>query len=242
MKCFNSLLTILVLFFFVPLHTLADEYVVMPSQKIEESLKLGDILYVEVINKTGNKVFTGKRMGSLLYVLDKDEKNVYRVIVSPENTQKKLDREEQDKFELSGFKFEKSLENYSQNFETEFKEYDIEEASYTKYIVYLIIIFLLPFGIKYTLMLLKALEKKKKRQARKKWLRNMILKAKTREELEKVYQYKKEIKEYLKLEAENIEDFIQQMNDIQYKRRWNEDDVSKISKVVGRFKKDVSGI
>ena len=82
MKCFKFIFVLLLVSF----STFADDYVAMPSQAVEESLKLGDILYVEVINKSGNKVFDGKRIGNLLYVLDKTDKNTFRVIVSPENT------------------------------------------------------------------------------------------------------------------------------------------------------------
>ena len=238
MKCFKFIFVLLLVSF----STFADDYVVMPSQAVEESLKLGDILYVEVINKSGNKVFDGKRIGNLLYVLDKTDKNTFRVIVSPENTKNKKIEPNADTFELSGFKFEKGLDNYTQNFELDLKQYELEEASYKRYLIYLLIIFLSPFALKYFLIFLRKYEKKQKQRLKRKRLKTMILKAKTREELERVYQYKREIKEYLKIEEDNLEDFLREMNNIQYKKRWSEEDIGSISKVVSKFKKDVSGI
>ena len=238
MKCFSFIVFI----FMLVTSAIADDYIVMPSKSTQEKLKLGDIVYVEVLNKTGGKVFNGRRLGSLLYVLDKDEKNVYRVIVSPENKKKNDMTPNPDTFELRGFQFEKSLENYTKDFETDLKEYEIEYDGYKKYIIYLIAIFVFPFLMKGLLIIIRLSQKKRERLRKKRQLKSIILKAKTREELEKVYQYKSQIKEYINIEDRYMDEFIQAMNEIQYKKRWTEKDISMISNVVSSFKKEISGI
>lgn len=236
MKCFKIFIAI----FFVSFCAMADNYLVIPHDKTKATLKLGDIVYVEIINQDGQKKFQGEKVGGILHVLGNTNEDVYRTIVAPENPKNK--KQTTDKFELRGFEFGKGVDNMTQNFETADIDYVVEASAKQKYYLILILLFLLPFLIKGFFQLAKKLEEKKKIKIKKAKLRKLILSAKTREELEKVYYYKKEIEEYLKIEESIFNLFKDDMNNIQYKKRWDEDDITRISKTVGEFKKDVSGV
>lgn len=237
MKCYKLLFILLLSY-----SSFADTYLVIPHDKGEAQIKLGDILYVEIINQDGDRPFSGEKVAGVFHVLDKIEKNTFRVIVSPQNPQNRKKNKNLDKFEMRGFNFEKGSNNITQEFLTSDIDYDLSQESLRKYIYIIIILFLLPFLFKLLIKYTRSLEEKKKLAIKRKRLKSLILKAKTREELENVYLYKKEIDKLLKVNKETLTQFTQDMNSIQYKQRWTEDDINKISKIVGEFKKDVSGI
>jgi hypothetical protein len=240
-KCFS-----LLIFIFWSSVTLADSYLVMPKNKVSEEIQLGDILEIEVINQDNNTTeLTSKRVGPAFYILETLDNKTYRVVVSPERKKtptNTTDKVEVDKFEYRGFKFSKDLANLTNEYV--FKKIDLELTKESKTKIYLTIIFILALIALYVWgpRLYNAYKKKRKIEARKKFLKSKIQAIKSRKDIEEIYKHKNEINELFNLENKVYKEFVNDMNQIQYKKSWSEEDKIIASKAVKNLREVANGI
>lgn len=236
MRCFKFLFLI-----FISFQIYADTYLVMPTNAVTAEVGVGDILEVEVINQDGNEVsLKENRLGKIFYILEKIEKNSYRVVVSPNKSADK-DKVEMNIFEYRGFKFNQDLENFTNEYVT--KEIDIDLENVTiNYTYYIVLILVITIIVWYGPRLYRKYNEKKKIKQRKKFLIKKINNIKTRNDIEEIYKYKKEWKDLFEISGETYKQIIQKINTIQYKKSWNDEDRNIANKAIKKLKGLISGI
>lgn len=225
----------------VSIQVFADTYLVMPTNNVKAEVGVGDILEVEVFNQ-GDSEFNLKenRLGNIFYILENIEENKYRVVVSPK---KNADNEKDEKniFEYRGFKFNKDLKNFTNEYVTKEVELDFERSGvyYIKYIIIaLIMIFFIWFGPR----LYEKYNNQKKINQRKKYLMKKINNSKTRNDIEEIYRYKQEWKDLFEISSDSYNHIIQNINIIQYKKSWNDEDRIIANKAIKKLRGLISGI
>ena len=236
MRCFKFLFLL-----FISFQIYADTYLVMPTNAVTAEVGVGDILEVDVINQDGNEVsLKENRFGKIFYVLEKIEKNSYRVVVSPKKSADK-DKVEKNIFEYRGFKFNQDLENFTNEYVTKEIDIDLENVTinYTDYIILILVITIIVW---YGPRLYRKYNEKKKINQRKKFLINKINTIKTRNDIEEIYKYKKEWKDLFEINGETYNQIIQKINTIQYKKSWNDEDRNIANKAIKKLKGLISGI
>ena len=236
MRCFKFLFLI-----FISFQIYADTYLVMPTNAVTAEVGVGDILEVEVINQDGNEVsLKENRLGKIFYILEKIEKNSYRVVVSPNKSADK-DKVEMNIFEYRGFKFNQDLENFTNEYVT--KEIDIDLENVTiNYTYDIVLILVITIIVWYGPRLYRKYNEKKKIKQRKKFLIKKINNIKTRNDIEEIYKYKKEWKDLFEISGETYKQIIQKINTIQYKKSWNDEDRNIANKAIKKLKGLISGI
>jgi len=233
-KCFSLLVFIITLIG----NSFADTYLVMPEDAVEKEISLGDIINVTIVNQdSSERTPKGKRIGPVFYILEGVGERKYRVVVSPKKkiakkNNNEVKKEQEDEFVYRGFKFSKDLSSYASEFVVKDVKYETKTKKNNQMIIIFIALFLFPALIKLAISLIRKAKTKKRLLIKRNKLVNKIKMAKTRSDIEELYKFKNEIKEILNADEKKINEFVTQLNLVQFKKNWEEDDLKVVNNAI----------
>lgn len=231
MKCFSIL--VIILFGFIN-NTIANTLI--PYN--ENNLEAGEFLWIEVKTKKSAddlKSLINRRIHDNFFVKDfkiENGKKLFYVVTL--NSSKKPDTYD---FIIKGFNI-KSLQIMDQNYTVLSSDYkrNIQENITQKLLIYivisfaiLVIFFIIYKKIKYRRMV------RQKTLAESEYLKSIVSNCKTREDIEKIYKNRKEIRSKLNIEYKIFDNLIQQLDEIQYKKDWSTEELNSLIEITQKI-------
>lgn len=204
---------------------IAQEYIVsikntvelVPGQEVEAIISRVD-------GRERVEYFEGQILADVLYVLeDKKEKTLFLVKSQSSQTKKK----DLNRFEIQGAEFkDKKIETNFTLFPNKY-EYSNKKSRRNIFFITLAILIFMIIIIK-----LKNKHSKKKRiKSQREKLLAIIIGAQSREDFEKIYILKEQVKDSLEYNKKHFETFCTVLNSIQYKAQWNQEEKKKIKEI-----------
>ncbi len=234
-----------VFIFFINIATAQEDKtksLVIPINGDKQDLNIGEIYPVKIQSSKGTqelKSYKNKFINSSMYVLEYIEPNSYIVFI---NTPKKA-KNENTFFEPSGFNIREMQGQPPQSFailDTPFKDEEKTNNLYQYIVIAIIVFFLLIIMYISIPYMIKKIKKRKYVALRKKELQAILENVQERKQFEKIYQYKKDFKKYTKIDIESLDNYIDELNTIQYKKDWSDEDFLKMKKTIVKLQQ--SGI
>jgi hypothetical protein len=251
-KCYS----LLILFFFSfrlygqPLNeTVLDIDKVAPIDEV--TIVNGEIYLVGIKSNKSNKelrAFKNTKINDVMYVMEfielpDDELRRFKVFVTDPPTKKPGAKEEKKPFfAMVGFEYKPEKKAQSQDFLQIDIPYELSKTKgYFAYIiVFIFLILSIPLGLfvsrKVTIQKRKKMIKKMKKEKIKD-LMNLIEDSQDRVSYEQVFLEKKNIIKLLNINREYFDDFIAELDSIQYQASWTEQEHLKLEKKYNMFKK-----
>lgn len=197
----------------------------------------GDIIEVYVSEEAPEDLgeLKNKRLGNKLYVLSVDNDNrLLKVII----TKEPKEGEQKDSVAVNYINLQfnpDSSPTVPQYFTLETgNEFKIRE--YIWYVLPIIVLIILVLAYRFFNPWIRLKIKKRKE---KNELREMVLNAQAREDYEKIYKVRKQLKAVFSLSTKEISDFEKVMNSYQYRKDWNGDELDTVVKSVNKLKEAV---
>lgn len=233
MKCFRILI-----FFYLISVTHAANYEI--NAQGNSSVKTGDIVELQIKNLDGGEIpyLKGKRVAKIFYVMDQDGEYLKAIVADPE---KKEDSEpEKDTYVLKGI-------NYSPKSDAPLKDYLLQDVDYSfgsnyNWFFYLLISLVIIFARPTFRRIQKNRLQKSLEIQRQTWLQSiyeLVIKAQSRSEIERIYKEKAVLEACFEYNKKAFQNFFSFLESIQYKKDWNEDELSHCKTLLSVFKKDL---
>lgn len=235
---------ILFITFFVTLTSFADEIgLLSTSQKEVTNGELVKLKIIDTRSKSYYSKYKNKRIGPLIYVLDiieKQDELYFDAIVSEAGSkEKKLEID--DKFILKGLNYYPTKKNQIKDFITLNIPILIKKKK-SLWIFVTLTLILFAFGFwwysnRNRRKKAKRIKKIKKEKIEK--ILALIEKAKTSDHFAQIYLQRTDILEFFELDTKKFKEVIDQINSVQYKKEWPEEELNQLIKMMNSIRKNV---